>query len=833
MGALLFPLLLALTVIAPLQRGLYFPVDREPFQVLVGCLLLVLAVDHVVRGRGPLLSRLADWGAAAMALGYALAYHLGPVDPYQALLAAERALLLWGWYWLVASVVRGRVRLLWLTATLYGSGALLALLGCLAAAGHFSFPGAVVQGRILSTLQYSNAFGAVLVATFILGLTLAKEAETDRLRAVWQGIIGGTQTLVVVTLLGTASRGAWLVFPVAAGLWWLGLASASRRRALVAALWPLGLGLLLSRSILHGFFHGQGAHALGILAVAVVAGAALPAGQGWLVASWEKQRFTPEVRRLLQGVAVLYGVGVLAFLLLATGKAARALAGGGLVAARVATRAASISTQTPDLLARVVMWQNAARLIAARPLAGYGGGGWASLYHGVQSGLYWSTQAHEALLQAWLGGGAAAAAGLVLLALGLAWYAWRSRGLPQVGGLCWGLGLGAVAILMHSAADFDLSLPAVAMIVWGAAGALRAATADAATSGAAVAGAAFLPTSAASAATVAITGGAGDDAGDAARRTSAGERPRVGRSRSAAGGEADGSPRSRWHWPAGMLGAVAAAALGLLLIVPSLRLYQAGQLGWKGALAMTRHQYATSYAAYGAALHLEPLAGTFLADKAQLLSIAYQVDRLPATGQQAADTALAAVQFDPGNLRVRSSALQVLLAAHQPQSAGDDALALLAGFPLDGQVYGVAGSGLVAAAGGALQRGSPSEARRFLVAAAGMRRRLHAVWRRRATPFVRRSFPRPTLGIHARLAAAEAEAMLGHFSIAHAALVPLMQGKTATSAMARCWLAVVEQRQGHPHAAAATFAPLAASSSWLVLRSRNLQWTGFVSVLGG
>ncbi len=812
-GALLFPLLLALTVIAPLQRGLYFPVDREPFQVLVGCLLLVLAVDHVARGRGPLLSRLADWGAAAMAAGYALAYHLGPVDPYQALLAAERALLLWGWYWLAASVVRGRVRLLWWTATLYGSGVVLALLGCLAAAGHFPFPGAVVHARILSTLQYSNAFGAVLVASFILGLTLMEEAESARRRAVWQGIIGGAQVLVVVTLLGTASRGAWLVFPVAAGLWWLGLAAAPRRRAAVTALWPLGLGLLLSRSILHGFFHGQGGHALGILAVGVVAGAALPAGQGWLVASWEKQRFTPEVRRLLQGVAVLYGVGVLGFLLLATGRAARALAGGGLVAARVATRAASIGIQTPNLLARVVMWENAMRLIAARPLLGYGGGGWASLYHRVQSGLYWSTQVHEALLQAWIGGGAAAAAGLVLLAIGLAWYAWRGRRLPQVGGLCWGLGLAAVAILMHSAADFDLSLPAVAMIVWGGAGVLRSATADASMFGAGAVGSAT---------------GDGNGGSDPQDRTG---RRRRDSERTGAG--ADGTQRSRWYWPVGVVGALSAATVGLLLIVPSLRLYQAGQLGWKGAQAMAHHQYLASYAAYGAALRLEPLAGTFLADKAQLLSVAYQVDRLPATGQQAADTALAAVQFDPGNLRVRSTALQVLLAAHQPQSAGDDALALLAGFPLDGQVYGVAGSGLVAAAGGLLQRGSLGEARRFLTAAAGMQARLHSAWRRGATPFVRRSFPQPILGTHARLAAAEAEAMLGHFHTAHTQLLPLMQGKTATSAMARCWLAVVEQREGHPRAAAATFAPLAGSSSWLVLRARNLQWTGFAEALGG
>ena len=798
-GALLFPLLLALTVIAPLQRGLYFPVDREPFQVLVGCLLLVLAVDHLVRGRAPLLSRLADWGAAAFALGYGAAYHLGPVDPYQALLAAERALLLWGWYWLAASVVRGRARLLWLAATLYGSGVLLALLGCLAAGGHFAFPGAVVHGRILSTLQYSNAFGAVLVASYILGLTLAEEAETDRLRAVWQGIIGAGQTLVVVTLLGTASRGAWLVFPVAAALWWLGLAPAPRRRALVAVVWSLGLGLLLSHSILHGFFHGGGGHALAVLAVAMIAGAALPAGQGWLVASWERQRFTPEVRRLLQGVAVLYGVGVLAFLLLATGRAARALAGGGLVSARVATRAASISTQTPNLLSRVVMWENALRLIAARPLAGYGGGGWASLYHRVQSGLYWSTQAHEGLLQAWLGGGAAAAAGLLLVSLGLAWYAWRGRGLPQVGGLCWGLGLAAVAILMHSTADFDLSLPAVAMIVWGVAGALRTATA--------------------------ATPVAGQPIGTGGGAVAGGSGPE--------GGTGGGRARSRWHWPTGVFGACSALALALLLLLPSLRLFQAGQLGWKGAQAMSRHQYAASYAAYGAALRLEPLAGTFLADRAQLLSVAYRVNRLPATGQQAADAALAAVQFDPGNLRVRSTALQVLLAAHQPQSAGDDALALLAGFPLDTQVYGVAGGGLVAAAGGELQRGSPTEARRFLVAAAGMRGRLRTVWRRRATPFVRRSFPRPTLGRHGSLAVAEADAMLGHFATAHAALVPLMSGTRATADMARCWLAVVEQRQGHVHAAALTFAPLAASPGWLVLRARNLQWTGFASALRG
>lgn len=742
LGALLFPLLLVLTLAAPIGRGLFFAPERDTFTIAVAVLLLALALHLLLAGQGPIGRHWMDWAVLALALGYWLAYLLHPAVPAAALDGALRGGLYLAWYWLIAAVVRDRRRLVWYARTLYASGVLLALLGCLAAAGHFNFPGAVQGQRILSTLQYANAFGAMLDFTFIIGLALMVHAQLDPKRrrgssAVPLGIYGAGNFLVVLTLLGTASRGAWLVLPVVLAIWWWGLARDSRGRGLLFILWPTALALLLSRPVLDAFWGHRGGAGLGVLAVGVVVSGAAGALYPTAVRAWARQRYPVEVRRALQALAGLYVVGVVGFLLLSTGRAAVALAGHGLVAGSVAARAAGISLKSPDLLQRVVMWRDALRLIPRAPLFGLGGGAWSALYHQVQSAPYWSTQVHESVLQAWLGGGLLAAAGLAAAGLGVLILGWRRRRDAGDGAmLLWGLGVAAFALFGHSLADFDLSLPALTLMLWGAAAALRR-----------------------------------------------GSQPE------------EGAAQPRWWW--GVAGLVGAGGVGLLLLLPAVRVTNAASAAGRGAVDAAAKQYARAYQYYNAALTREPLTGTYLADQAQLLLVAYAINHNGAELQQAADMAQSAQQYDPGNLTVSSVALGVLNQARHWQQEAQDAAGLIRSFPVDPEVYDYAGPAMVNAAEGEIQVGEYSAAGQALGQVTGMAAYLQGAYRSRAQGLARRFFAEPALGAGAQLAAGEASALLGHWNEAISRLTPLAHvGSGSIAAESRGWLAAVEQRSG-------------------------------------
>lgn len=776
LGAVIFPFLLLLTVAAPLGRGLFFAPELDTFTIAVSVLVLILALHLALSGQTDFGRHWLDWAAALFALGYWLGYLVHPVVPYDALQGALRAGMIFSWYVLIAHVVRGRGRLHTYAVTLWGTGVLLAVLGCLAAAGHFPFPSAVSGHQILSTLQYHNALGADLDCTFILGLALCTHAFSGRHRKPgtgrWTlGIYGAGNFVAMLTLLGTGSRGAWLVLPIGLLVWWLGTARSAWGRGAFLVLWPLGLAILLSRPVLDGFWNHHSGAALAALAAGTVLGGLGPTLYRWGSRAWERQRYPIEVRRVLQGVAVLYGGGVLVFLLVSTGRAAASMVGRGLVAGALVTRASSITVQTPSLLQRVVMWHDALRLLPRAFLLGLGGGAWEALYHSVQSAPYWSTEVHDAILQAWLGGGLPAALGLLAAGVGVLVVAWTRRGDSASGALFWGLGVGAFTLFGHSLADFDLSLPALALVIWGAAAAVR-------------------------------------------------------------GGAGSGEALPGWRWLRGLGGLVAAGALGLGILLPTARVVAAATTAGAAAQAATTRQYASAYDGYQSALQLEPLDARYLADQSQLLLIASAVDHNPATTQQAADTALAALQFGTGNLEVSAVALGVLNAAHHWQQVGQYGADLLQAFPLDPDVDAYVGPALVAAAEGDLGSAAYGSALQALTAASEMPAAMQTSYRTRARGLASHFFPRPALPASAELAVGEADAMLGRWPAAENVLAGLAHGGTVSIAdESSGWLAVVQLRAGDSTAAEATLATLAHNPEGRAAYTQAYQWTAFVPEL--
>lgn len=117
---------------------------------------------------------------------------------------------------------------------------------------------------------------------------------------------------------------------------------------------------------------------------------------------------------------------------------------------------------------RIFWSKEALELIKNRPLFGYGGGGWESVYRSYQDYNYTSTQVHNDWLQLGVETGIT---GLVAW-LGL-WTAWACSGVKvfkessgRERSYIWAVLAATAAIGGHALIDFDLSLGAVSIALW-------------------------------------------------------------------------------------------------------------------------------------------------------------------------------------------------------------------------------------------------------------------------------------------------------------------------------------------------------------------------------
>lgn len=132
-------------------------------------------------------------------------------------------------------------------------------------------------------------------------------------------------------------------------------------------------------------------------------------------------------------------------------------------------RILSISLEETSASGRFTFYRDAFSIIKDHPIIGTGGGGWAAVYFGYQSHLYWSNQVHNYFMQVWVETGT-----LGLLAVLSVWILvifavvkyYKSGHVPEDKQLLWGTFISAAALGIHSIIDFNLSLGAVALYLW-------------------------------------------------------------------------------------------------------------------------------------------------------------------------------------------------------------------------------------------------------------------------------------------------------------------------------------------------------------------------------
>lgn len=133
------------------------------------------------------------------------------------------------------------------------------------------------------------------------------------------------------------------------------------------------------------------------------------------------------------------------------------------------TRLLEVNPRQLSIWQRGVFVADGMRMAEARPILGYGAGGWGAGYRQYQSLPYTSREVHDGWVQWWIDGGALAGLAYAAMLAGILYAVWQARGLESaerrrsLAGL---VGLNA-AIFGHSIVDWDFSFLWVELVAAG------------------------------------------------------------------------------------------------------------------------------------------------------------------------------------------------------------------------------------------------------------------------------------------------------------------------------------------------------------------------------
>ncbi|MEW5921586.1 MAG: O-antigen ligase family protein [Bacillota bacterium] len=563
-----------LFLVSPVMRGLFFEPDLMLSFIFSAVLALLVAGDMLLR-KPRLRLNLFDAAVFAMVLAY-LAGTIAAVDIRGAVIEVLEYLHYALIFFVVAYIVRSLREMQAVIAMLYAATVVVAALGLLAATGLFPFPGAF-DGRVISsTLQYPNTLASYLVAGFVLGLGLWSTASSVILRLF---VAAGNFILLLVTF-NTFSRGTWLLIPLLLLLFLLLLPRRELLKNVYFIFLVTAISFLVGRSFIPALAAADSRKGVYLVILGLVlsfTGAILYEFITRIIGWWDSEERSRGALVNIVLVFMIINTGAYIYYAFAT---LPALSG------QVLPRRLMEYTQTArpgdmSFESRLDMNATALGIFRDYPVTGIGGRGWASLYHKYQPLLFYSTEVHNHYLQVLVEAGIigflafASIWGLLLVTLYRLFP--RPRDDPEEDEegqgrmrwtLAWTAGVAALGMGLHSAIDFDLSLPAMAIFLWGLLAVVR---------------------------------------GPVQLKQSA-EAEREGI-----------LPEVRFPFWGASLSLV---LMAVLLFVPAHRFSQAGKWGAKGAQMLEGGDLYMADEHYMEAVRLDPLQATYRADLAQIYAVA-------------------------------------------------------------------------------------------------------------------------------------------------------------------------------------------------------------------
>ncbi len=448
-----------LVLLSPFWRGLYFERELLPAVVLAAIAFVLCVLDQVVCKDYDSFREPLDFAMAALLLAYILST-ITAVHRHDAIVELLKVSSMVMVYWMAVRAGQNQrdFRRVLLAAYLAAVG--MAVIGLGAALGWVHMAGAYEQGHIRSALQYHNALAIYLAAMNIVGLAMSLgTARFSRMA------FSGGNYLLLVVILGSLSRGTWLLYLIAMVVFIFLIPASYRRSSVYQLLITIGIGLQAGRF----FFNNLDISNEPVAAAFLISGLIMAMVLSMITVA----PLSLKSKWARKGIAiglVLLAVYIIANPVSLTGVMRYILPD------RAIARAQKTSVQDNSFQERLTTYQDALKIIKDYPLTGTGGGGWRALYHSYASHLYWVNEVHNYYLQTWLEAGSLG----FLALLGVAFFFLRK--LIQIKALqmedhdrvlLWAAATAVTLIALHSSFDFELSIPAVGFLFFALIGLVR------------------------------------------------------------------------------------------------------------------------------------------------------------------------------------------------------------------------------------------------------------------------------------------------------------------------------------------------------------------------
>lgn len=448
-----------LVFLSPFWRGLYFEQDLLPAVVLASIAFILCIVDQILVKDFDFFREPLDIAMAVLLGAYILSL-VTAVHRHDAIVELLKISSLVMVYWMAVRAGKDERAFSRVLLAAYLAAVGMAVVGLGAALGWIHFAGAYEDGHIRSTLQYHNALAIYLAAMNVVGLALS--LRTDRLLP--RLVLAGGNFLLVMVILGSLSRGTWLLYPVAMGLFIYLIPASYRRTATYQLLIVVITGLLAGRFFFNNLSSYQPAAVLFMLLGLLVAMAASTVGIS-----------LPVSKHPWVGKGTIIVLVLLAIFFIANPSALSGVMRY-IVPDTAIARAEKTSVQDSSFQERLTAYQDALKIKKDHPLTGTGGGGWKALYHSYASHLYSVNEVHNYYLQTWVAAGLLGFLALFALAVFFIRKLIRIRTLQMEDHervLLWSAAVAVIIIALHSIIDFELSMAAVGFLFFGLIGLVR------------------------------------------------------------------------------------------------------------------------------------------------------------------------------------------------------------------------------------------------------------------------------------------------------------------------------------------------------------------------
>ncbi|MFZ5652540.1 MAG: O-antigen ligase family protein [Bacillota bacterium] len=438
-----------LLIMTPLFKGTFFPSAQYKALIFVSLLFFLVLYDRNKNGETSLRINCLDILILALPIIYLLS--MLKAANYGLALTEVVKYTLYCLTYFVAKHISAKSGPDFLLRAIFISSVIVSLVGFFSAAGIVEIRDSFYSNRISSSLQYPNALACYLGAAVLPGMYLWAKSNTGienrLLKKVPEYYFYNVGIYIVLAALaGTRSVGGLAVFAVAFTI--LLLLSEFRTRLLILVNMILvgAVSFFTAKKALDSLISdGKGPMVwlwllLGLIAVVFVQ---------YMLTSTNK-RFSDK----LEGGKKIINYFLASSLTLAvvvTGWYISALDFGGRFITGVY---------------RVDYLRDALKMYLDRPLLGWGGGAWEDIYRLYQEYLYNTTQVHS-----FIGQVAVETGTMGLVAVAGIWFAFLLaavrlyRSMEEKGPVA-AVAASALMIGLHSALDFDLSLSAIALVLW-------------------------------------------------------------------------------------------------------------------------------------------------------------------------------------------------------------------------------------------------------------------------------------------------------------------------------------------------------------------------------